>query len=84
MEAAGLRNVQINTTVRESVELRSGRDLWNWCLGGNPIPGMLVSDLTPEQQLQAQKKMDDLIAKHANGRNYATVTAPLNIGIGTK
>src|SRR5262245_16898492 len=40
--AAGLRDVRVDTTRKESVEVRSGQQLVDWCLGGNPIPGLLI------------------------------------------
>jgi ubiquinone/menaquinone biosynthesis C-methylase UbiE len=82
--AAGLRDVSVDTTQRERLELRSGRDLWDWCLGSNPIPNMLVSDLTDQQKAAMIAHIDENLRKRANGKGYAVLTAPLNIGIGTK
>ncbi|PVG80875.1 hypothetical protein DDE18_21065 [Nocardioides gansuensis] len=47
---AGLRDVTVDTTQKERVEVRSGRQFWDWTLGGNPIPGLLVADLTERQR----------------------------------
>ncbi len=84
LAAAGLRDVSVDTTHREQLELRSGRELWDWCLGGNPIPNMLVSDLTDTQKAAMIAHIDESLRKRVNGKGYAVLTAPLNIGIGTK
>jgi ubiquinone/menaquinone biosynthesis C-methylase UbiE len=84
LTAAGLRNVTVDTTHREDVELRSGQELWDWCLGGNPIPGMLVADLTDAQKAAMRARLDETVRARSNGRGFAVLTAPLNIGIGTK
>ena len=42
---AGLKDVRVETTA-ERVEFRSGQEMWNRCLHGNPIPGILIADLT--------------------------------------
>ncbi len=45
---AGLKDVRVETTA-ERAEFRSGQEMWDWCLHGNPIPGILIADLTGEQ-----------------------------------
>lgn len=82
--AAGLRDVQIDTAHEERIELRSGEQLFDWCLGGNPIPGMLVADLTDQQRSAMQERIDQAIRARANGHGIAVLSAPLNIGIGIK
>jgi ubiquinone/menaquinone biosynthesis C-methylase UbiE len=84
LTAAGLRNVTIDTTCHEKIEIRSGQQLWDWCLGGNPIPGMLVADLTEAQRTAVRARIDEVIRARSNGGGFAVLTAPLNIGIGTK
>lgn len=81
---AGLQDVEVHTGHEERLEMRSGQDLWDWCLGSNPIPGMLVSDLTEEQKAAVQHALDERIAERADGRDAAILTAALNIGVGTK
>jgi ubiquinone/menaquinone biosynthesis C-methylase UbiE len=81
---AGLYNVTVDTKHEEAIELRSGQDLWNWCLGSNPIPNMLVSDLTDDKKASVRAHIDERIRARANGASVAVLTAPLNIGIGTK
>jgi ubiquinone/menaquinone biosynthesis C-methylase UbiE len=84
MTEAGLSDVTVDTTVQERVELRSGRQLWDWCLGGNPIPGMLVADLTEAQRDEVIRVLDGMVRERAALGGTAVLTAPLNIGVGTK
>jgi ubiquinone/menaquinone biosynthesis C-methylase UbiE len=84
LTAAGLRNVIVDTTHQEKIELRSGEQLWRWCLGSNPIPGMLVTDLAQADRSAMVSRIDDMIRARLNERGVAVLTAPLNIGIGTK
>ncbi|HEU4350298.1 MAG TPA: methyltransferase domain-containing protein [Burkholderiales bacterium] len=84
LTAAGLRDVMVDTTRQEKIELRSGQQLWDWCLGSNPIPGMLVADLTEAQGAAMRARIDETIRARSQGGAFALLTAPLNIGIGTK
>lgn len=81
---AGLRDVVIDTDRKETLEFKSGQDLWNWCLGSNPIPGMLVSGLDDKQKKKVRKKLDEMIAERAGNSKTAILAADINIGIGTK
>jgi hypothetical protein len=80
---AGLKNVDVDTSNEERIEVRTGQELWNWCLGGNPIPGMLVADLTDGQRADIIRVLDGMVREHST-EGPAVLTAPLNIGVGTK
>jgi SAM-dependent methyltransferase len=80
---AGLRDVFVDTSHQERIEVRSGQQLWNWCLGGNPIPGMLVADLTDEQRGDIIRVLEGMVRERST-EGPAVLTAPLNIGVGTK
>ena len=82
--AAGLRDIVVDTTHEERIAIRSGRELWDWCLGSNPIPGMLVSDLSEDQRSAMLARLDDSVRGRANASGVAVLTAALNIGVGTK
>jgi ubiquinone/menaquinone biosynthesis C-methylase UbiE len=82
--AAGLHDVSIDTAHEECIEVASGQQLWDWCLGGNPIPGMLVSDLTEGQRAAMRARLDEAVRVRASGGRSARLSAPINIGIGTK
>ena len=81
---AGLTDVTVDTSQQERITVRTGQQLWDWCLGGNPIPGMLVSDLTDGQRADIIRVLDGIVRERSGGTGPAILTAPLNIGIGTK
>jgi ubiquinone/menaquinone biosynthesis C-methylase UbiE len=81
---AGLKDVTVDTSNQERIEVRTGQQLWDWCLGGNPIPGMLVADLTDEQRADIIQVLDGMVRERSYGSGSAVLTAPLNIGVGTK
>jgi SAM-dependent methyltransferase len=83
LEDAGLRGVTVHTSHVERLELRSGQELWDWCVSGNPIPGMLVADLSDEQRASMMQQIDRELAARADRDGVAVLTAPLNIGVGT-
>lgn len=84
LEDAGLRQLTVDTSHMERLELRSGQQLWDWCVSGNPIPGMLVADLNREQRASMLRQIDRQLAERAGKAGVAVLTAPLNIGVGTK
>lgn len=79
---AGLTAVTVDTNHQERITVRSGQQLWDWCLGGNPIPGMLVADLTDGQRADIIRVLDGMVRERC-GTGPAVLTAPLNIGVGT-
>jgi len=81
---AGLKNVTVDTTHHEIVEFNSGAEMWNWVLGGNPIAGMIVGDLSNAQQATVREVLDGMLHERSGGNGPAVLRAPLNIGIGTK
>ena len=81
---AGVRDVIVETSNQERITVRTGQQLWDWCLGGNPIPGMLVADLTDRQRADIIQVLDGMVRERSGGNGPAVLTAPLNIGIGTK
>lgn len=84
MVDAGLRDVTVDTAHEERVGFRSGRQLWNWMLGSNPIAGAIVGDLTDEQRDTVRRVLDGMLRERADGARTAVLTAPLNIGIGSR
>jgi len=81
---AGLRDVTVDTDHQERIECRSGQELWNWMLSSNPIAGMIVGDLTTDQQATVRQVLDGMLRERADGTRPAVLLAPLNIGVGTK
>ena len=84
MEAAGLIEVEVDTTHEERVEMRSGQDCWNWMCGSNPIVGMILEDVAERVGRSARQLLDGMIHERAGHSGVAVLTAPLNIGRGRK
>jgi len=80
---AGLKDVRVETS-SERVEFRSGQEMWDWVLHGNPIPGMLTADLTGQQQATMKQVLDGMLRERSGDNRPAVLTSPVNIGIGTK
>ena len=80
---AGLRDVRIERSA-ERPAFASGQELWDWCLYGNPIPGMLVADLAEEQRATIRRVLDGMVRERAGADGRATLTNAVNIGIGTR
>jgi hypothetical protein len=63
---------------------RTGQQLWHWFLGGNPVPGALVADLTDGQREDIIRVLDGMVRERSAHNGPAVFTAPVNIGVGTK
>lgn len=81
---AGLRDVIVDTSTQERITVRSGQQLWDWTIGSNPVPGELVAELTDQQRADIIRVLDGMIRESAGGTGQAVLTAPLNIGVGTR
>ena len=80
---AGLKEVRVEITA-ERPAFGSGQEMWDWVLCGNPIPGMLVADLTDEQQARLRQVLDGMLRERSGGNGPAVLSNPVNIGVGTK
>jgi SAM-dependent methyltransferase len=80
---AGLTDVHVERTA-ERPAFASGQEMWDWVLYGNPIPGMLVADLTESQQANLRQVLDAMLRERAGANRRAVLTNAVNIGIGTK
>jgi ubiquinone/menaquinone biosynthesis C-methylase UbiE len=83
LQEAGLEGVRVET-VAEELEFHSGKQLWDWLMNSNPIPGTLVSDTTEEQRAAAREVLDEMLRERSGGSAPAVLTSPVHIGIGTK
>ena len=63
---AGLRDVRVERRA-ERPAFGSGQEMWDWVLYGNPIPGMLVADLTEEQQARLRQILDGMLRERSGG-----------------
>jgi SAM-dependent methyltransferase len=81
---AGLTDVVVDTSNQERISVRTGQELWDWTIGGNPIPGQLVADLTDRQRQDIVRVLDGMIRERSGANGSLELSAPLNIGVGTK
>jgi ubiquinone/menaquinone biosynthesis C-methylase UbiE len=80
---AGLQDVRIERSAERAV-FRSGQELWDWVLYGNPLPGMLVGGLSDGQRDTLKGVLDGMVRERAAATGRAVVENRVNIGIGTK
>ena len=80
---AGLKDIRVERTAERPV-FASGQEMWDWVLYGNPIPGMLVADLTEDQLTRLVRVLDGMVRERAGANGRAVLTNAVNIGIGTK
>jgi hypothetical protein len=80
---AGLKDVRVERTA-ERPTFRSGPEMWDWVLYGNPIAGMLVADLSDDQRARVRQVLDGMLRERAGANGRAVLTNAVNIGIGTK
>jgi hypothetical protein len=80
---AGLKDVRIERTAERPV-FASGQEMWDWVLYGNPIPGMLVADLSEDQRTRLGEVLDSMVRERAGANGRAVLSNAVNIGIGTK
>jgi hypothetical protein len=78
-----LKDVRVQRTV-ERPAFASGQEMWDWVLYGNPIPGMLVADLSEDQQARLRQVLDAMLRERADANGRAVLMNAVNIGIGTK
>jgi ubiquinone/menaquinone biosynthesis C-methylase UbiE len=80
---AGLKEVRVELTA-ERPAFASGQAMWDWVLYGNPIPGMLIADLSADRQARLRQVLDGMVRERAGANGRAVLTNAVNIGIGTK
>lgn len=83
MVEAGLKDIKIDS-ITEKLEFESGKHLWDWLLGSNPLATMMTSDLSKDRVSVVQNAMERMIRERAGGNGPAVLTNPIHIGVGTK
>jgi ubiquinone/menaquinone biosynthesis C-methylase UbiE len=81
---AGLTDVVVDTGHQERITVATGRQLWDWSLGGNPIPGELTAELSDGQREDIVRVLGGMIRERSGRDQSLVLTAPLNICVGTK
>lgn len=82
--AAGLSNVQVDTTQQERVEVSTGQQAYDWMLYSNPITDMIIEDVGEADRIKLRVALDKMIRDRADTAGVAVLSAPLNIGWGQK
>ena len=53
-------------------------------LYGNPIPGMLLADLTEDRRARLREVLDGMLRERADANGLAVLTNTVSIGFGVK
>lgn len=82
---AGLEDVRVEQT-EEPLTFRTGAEMWDWLVNSNPITGDVLRelDLGLGKTEAAIAALDKKLRERAGGAGPATLTSPINIGVGTK
>jgi ubiquinone/menaquinone biosynthesis C-methylase UbiE len=80
---AGVQNPGITTSAERPV-FRSGQEMWDWVLNGNPIPGFLLADLNEEQRATIRQVLGGMLRERSGGTGQAVLSNKVHIAIGTK
>jgi ubiquinone/menaquinone biosynthesis C-methylase UbiE len=85
LENAGLRGVDV-AAITEETEFASGEQFWDWLVHSNPIVGTILAelDLTDAQATEVRQALHGLVVERSKANGSAVLTAPINIGIGTR
>ena len=85
LSMAGLKDIKVET-ITETMEFRTGRELWEWLVSSNPIVEMVLGslNLTDDERHAIQQSLENIVRARASGNAAAKLTNPINIGIGTK
>jgi ubiquinone/menaquinone biosynthesis C-methylase UbiE len=82
LTTAGLVGIAVDTVHTETVSFGSGQQFWDWMWFGNPVVGMVVSDLTERQQVLVKEAVERTVRERAGSSGRAVFTARLTIGLG--
>lgn len=84
---AGLKDIRVET-LTETTRFESGEHFWDWLVHSNPIVGMVLGELnlTKDQIDVVKKDLERQVRERAGGSGSgpASLTNPINIGVGTK
>jgi ubiquinone/menaquinone biosynthesis C-methylase UbiE len=85
LATAGLRDVRVDELV-ESTEHADGTALWDWIVWSNPLAGEVLAGLALSEKETAvvRRELERLVRQRAGGEGPATITNPVNIGLGTR
>jgi ubiquinone/menaquinone biosynthesis C-methylase UbiE len=81
---AGLKDIRVEQTA-EPLEFRSGKEMFDWLVRSNPIAEMVLAEMNVKENERGviQESLEKLVRERAKD-GVATLTSPINIGVGTK
>ena len=82
---AGLKGVSVET-ITELTEFQSEAHMWDWIVHSNPIAGAILAelDLGDDDTAVVREALGELFRERSGSSGRAVLSAPINIGIGTK
>jgi ubiquinone/menaquinone biosynthesis C-methylase UbiE len=82
---AGLKGVSVET-ITELTEFQSEAQMWDWIVHSNPIAGAILAelDLGDDDTAVVREALGELFRERSGPSGPAVLSAPINIGIGTK
>jgi SAM-dependent methyltransferase len=86
MARVGLQDIRVES-ITEKLEYQSGQQLWDWLTNSNPLAGAVLAEakVTKKEQTEVVRQaLDRMVRERAGGGGTAVLTAPINIGVGTK
>ncbi|HEX7115144.1 MAG TPA: methyltransferase domain-containing protein [Steroidobacter sp.] len=85
LSSAGLADVNV-VTVTEKTAFGTGKELWEWIIGSNPIVEEVLEKvgISRDEWPAIEQAMEVLVRQRAGNDDVAVLTNPVNIGIGTR
>ena len=85
LATVGLTDIKVET-ITETTEFQTGKELWDWLIGSNPIVEIVLGELnlSSDEREVIQQALERLVRERAGGSGPAKLTNPINIGVGTK
>jgi ubiquinone/menaquinone biosynthesis C-methylase UbiE len=85
LAAAGLSNIEVDT-MTETLAFPTGQALWDWLVSSNPIVDTVLGSLslTNDETGMVKQALEKMVRDRAGRSGAATLTNPINVGIGTK
>lgn len=85
LASVALRDIKLET-ITETLEFRTGKELWEWLVSSNPIAESVLGslNLTNDERAVIKQALEKMVRERAGGSGSARLTNPVNIGTGTK
>jgi ubiquinone/menaquinone biosynthesis C-methylase UbiE len=83
--SAGLHHIEVETFT-ETLQFAAGRPLWDWLISSNPIVETVLGGLalTGDERGMIGRALETIVRDRAGSSGAASLTNPVNIGVGAK